>query len=175
MAEYGFGTSGAALARELLIAYLNVGTAAVPVWSPVGRRVTDSAEEFDWDEDSTQDILGNVYTTMKKPVITQSFDPWELTGGDAAQEKIYDLAIVQQDAQALCNQDMLIAHFYAASGSASFAERYSACSVRPSGLGGEGGGNLGMSIEVTYGGTRTVGTVSRDGGTVTFTAAANNG
>lgn len=174
MADYEYGAAGASVARELLIAYLNVGTAAEPSWAPLGRRVTDSSQEFDWDEDSAQDILGNVYTTMKKPVITQSFEPWELTGGDTAQAKIYNLAVVQQDAQALCNLDMLIAHFYTAAGKngGSFAERYSACSVRPSGLGGEGGGNLGMSVEVTYGGTRTVGTVSRSGGAVTFTAAA---
>ena len=175
MAEFGFGTGGAA-ARELLIAYLNVGTAAEPVWAPLGRRVTDSSERFDWEEESGQDILGGVYTSMKKPIISQSFEAWELTGGDAAQEKIYNLAVVEQDAPALSSQDMLIAHFYTGTGgSGGFAERYSACAVRPEGIGGEGGGSLVMDVRVTYGGTRTVGTVSRADGTVCFTPAVSTG
>ena len=80
-------TPGETIARELLIAYLNTGTESAPTWSPIGKRTTDSSEEFDWGEDTSQDILGNTYTKMKKPVITQSFDPWELDGGDAAQDR----------------------------------------------------------------------------------------
>ena len=36
-------------------------------------------------------------------------------------------------------------------------------------LGGEGGGFIGMPIDVTFGGTRTVGTAAISGNTVTFT------
>ena len=44
MAEITFNTTpGETVARELLIAYLNTGTADAPVWSPVGRRVEDSS------------------------------------------------------------------------------------------------------------------------------------
>lgn len=165
--------SGETIARELLIAYLNTGTESSPVWSPLGNRTTDSSEEFDWSRESSKDILGNTRTSMKKPVVTQTFDPWELDGGDAAIKKIHQLAVIEQNAQALCNLDMMIAHFYttAEGGSGgSFAERYSACSVENTGLGGEGGGNIGMPITVTYGGERTVGTVSKGtGGSVTFT------
>lgn len=165
--------AGETIARELLIAYLNTGTTSAPVWSPLGKRTTDSSEEFDWGEESSQDILGNTYTKMKKPTITQTFDPWDLSGGDAAQERIYQLAVVEQNAQALTNQDLLIAHFYATTGGASagsFAERYSSCMVKPSGLGGEGGGNIGMPIDVTYGGDRTIGSVSKDeDGAISFT------
>lgn len=161
------------IARDLLIAYLNTGTEETPVWSPLGTRVTDSSEEFDWGEETSKDILGNTYTKMKKPTITQTFDPWDLSGGDTAAEKIHQLAVVEQNAQALCNMDMLIAHFYTTDSGASagsFAERYSSCMVKPSSLGGEGGGNIGMPVDVTYGGTRTVGTVSKGAGNVvTFT------
>lgn len=171
MADIKFSTTaGETIARELLIAYLNTGTNAAPVWSPLGKRTTESSEEFDWGEETSQDVLGNTYTKMKKPTITQTFDPWDLSGGDAAQERIYQLAVVEQNAQALTNQDMLIGHFYAGNDGANFAERYSACMVKPSGLGGEGGGNIGMPIDVTYGGERTVGTVSKGtDGAVTFT------
>lgn len=175
MPEYKFNsTPGETIARELLIAYLNTGEESAPVWSPLGKRTTDSSEEFDWSEETNQDIIGNTYTTMKKPVITQTFDPWDLDSSDAAQQKIYNLAVVEQNAQALSSQDMMIAHFYTTdSGTVakSFAERYHSCSVKPSGLGGEGGGNIGMPIDVTYGGEREVGSVSKSSdGKVTFTA-----
>ena len=172
MADLTFNTtSGETIKRELLIAYLNTGTTATPVWSAIGKRVEDSSMELDWGEESKQDILGSTYTTMKKPTITQSFDPVELDAGDAATVKLWNAAIKDQDYAALCNMDMLIVHFYAGTQSTPFAERYQACSVRPSSLGGEGGGTIGMPFDVTYGGTRSTGTASVSGGVVTFTAA----
>jgi hypothetical protein len=42
--------------------------------------------------------------------------------------------------------------------------------VEVTGLGGST--HIGMPVNVTYGGTRTVGTATVDGGKVTFTAAA---
>lgn len=171
MADYTFNTtSGQTVARELLIAYLNTGTNSEPKWSPIGKRVEDSSAEYDWSDETKQDILGSTWGTMKKPVITQTFDPCELDAGDEAQKKIWDLAVVKQDAQALANMDMLIVHLYAGTANtAVFAERYESCMVKPSSLGGEGGGNIGMPIDVTYGGKRTVGTAAVSNGTVTFT------
>ena len=108
---------------------------------------------------------------MKKPVITQDFDPYDLDGGDVAAVKIWNLAVKDQNYPALSAQDMLIVHLYAGTAdSAMFAERYEACSIRPSSLGGEGGGNLGMPLSVTYGGKRTTGTAAvSSAGVVTFT------
>lgn len=112
MADMTFNTTaGQTIDRELLIAYLNTGESSTPVWSPFGKRVTDSSMEYDWQEDSSKDILGTTRTTMKKPIITQSFDPCELDAGDAALVKLWNLAIKDQDAAALANQDVLIVHF----------------------------------------------------------------
>lgn len=171
MADLTFNTeAGKTIARELLIAYLNTGTAGTPVWSPVGKRVEDSSTEYDWDSETKRDILGATYGRLKKPTITQTFDPCELDGGDAAQVKLWNLAVKDQDAQALANMDMLVVHFYA--GQTNFAERYESCMVEITGLGGEGGGDIEMPITVTFGGTRTLGTVSKDAstGAITFTA-----
>jgi len=141
------------------------------VWSPVGKRVEDSSTEYDWSEETKNDILGATYTQLKKPVITQTFDPCELDSGDAAQVKLWNQSIKDQDIAAMAANDMLIVHFYAGTANtAVFAERYSACAVKPSSLGGEGGGAIGMPIDVTYGGTRTVGTASISDGVVTFSA-----
>ena len=175
MADYEFNTTeGQTIDRALLIAYLNTGTSSSsPIWSPIGKRVEDSSQEFDWSEETKRDILGSAYTTMKKPVITQTFDPCELDAGDEAQKKIWNLAIVKQDNNALTNMDMLIVHLYAGTANtAVFAERYESCMIKPTGLGGEGGGSIGMPIDVTYGGKRTIGTASVSGGTVTFTPAS---
>ena len=173
MADLTFNTTaGQTIDREQVIAYLNTGTAQSPTWSPLGRRVEDSSASFDWGDESIRDILGNTWGTMRKPIITQTFDPSDLDSEDAALVKIWNLAVKDQDAQALAAQDMLLVHFYAGTASTPFAERYASCMVEVTGLGGEGGSNIGMPITVTFGGTRTTGTASRDAqtGVVTFTA-----
>lgn len=172
MAEVTFNTTdGQTIARELLILYLNVGTYAAPVWAAIGKRVEDSAAEYDWGENTSQDILGVTHSSMKKPVITQSFDGVKLSKGDTAYEKIWAEGIKNQNPQALCNLDLLAVHFYASSASARFAERYPSSMVRPTSIGGEGGDNIVMPIEATYGGEREVGTVAKDEhtGAITFT------
>ena len=46
MADLEFNTTaGQTIDRELLIAYLNTGTAEAPVWSAIGKRVEDTSEE----------------------------------------------------------------------------------------------------------------------------------
>lgn len=174
MADLTFNTTeGQTIDRELLIAYLNTGSVSAPVWSAIGKRVEDSSEEMDWGQESKQDILGNTFTTMKKPTITQTFDPIPLDAGDAAAVKMWNLVVKDHDAQALANQDMMIGHFYATSGEAKFAERYASCAIAVTSIGGDGGGTLNIATEITYGGERTTGTVSKgDGGAITFTAGA---
>ncbi len=174
MADTTFNTnSGETIKRELLVAYLNTGTSSTPVWSPLGKRVTDSEMSYDWGGEASQDILGNNWSKMKKPTITQDFDPYDLDGGDAAALRIWNMAVRDQDYTALANQDMLIVHLYAGTAnSAMFAERYSACSIAPGSLGGPGGESVGMPMSVTYGGQRTKGTAAISSGVVTFTADA---
>lgn len=164
--------NGETVNRHAMIAYLNTGTSSAPQWGPIGTRVTDSDMEYDWSKEDSKDILGNTFSIMKTPVVTQSFDEWPLSGGDEAQELIANLAVVEQDARKLANMDLLIAHYYlTGSGSvaAAFAERYPSSAIEPASYGGEGGGNLNSSINVTYGGTREVGTVTNTDGVVTFT------
>lgn len=173
MANITFNTtSGQTIQRELLIAYLNTGTSNSPTWSPLGSRVSDSSEEIDWNTETSTDILGVVRTEMKKPVITQSFDPFPLDAGDAAGVWIWNLAVKEQDYAALAAQDVLIVHCYAGTAdSAMFAERYPASAIEVTGLGGEGGGTISQPINVSYGGARKTGTAAiSSAGVVTFTA-----
>lgn len=172
MADITFNTdAGKTIARELLLACLNTGTTSSPTWSVIGKRVEDSSIEYDWGEETKQDILGSTYKTLKKPIKTQSFEPVELDAGDTATVKIWNTAIKDEDYVALAAMDMLIVHFYAGSSSAPFAEHYDSCAVLPKSEGGAGGGTVGMPFEVTYGGNRTVGTATKDAttGVITFT------
>ena len=172
MADLTFNTtSGQVIAREMLICYLNTSTTSTPSWSPIGKRVEDSSAEYDWQEESKVDIFGKTYTRYKKPIITQTFDPCELDSSDTAQVKFWNQAIKDQDIGAMTNNDMLIVHCYAGTAdTAMFAERYSSCAVKPSGIGGSD--VVTMPIDVTYGGTRTLGTAAISAGVVTFTAAS---
>ena len=161
------------MARELLILCLNTGTAEAPVWSPVGKRVSDSTMSYDWKKETSTDVLGNTHNSLSKPQITQTFDPWQLDAADVAQKLIWDAGIRNQDPDALANLDALVIHKYAGTANtAMFAERYNSCAITPTSLGGAGGGKLAMPIEVTFGGERTVGTVKAAEGAFTFTPDA---
>lgn len=174
MADLTFNTqAGQTIDRELLVLLLNTGTAQAPTWSPLGSRVPDSSESYEWQRDTSTDILGVVRTTMKKPQITQSFDPMPLSSDDAAAVKLWNLSVKDQDYAALAAQDVLIVHKYAGTAdTAMFAERYAGASIEATGLGGEGGAEVSMPITVTLGGTRTTGTAAQASGTgaITFTA-----
>ncbi len=173
--SYRFNTpAGQTVERKLYLCCGNSGTAEAPKWGKLGKRVEDSSAEMDWSEESKQDILGGTYTTMKTPVISQTFDPCELDPGDEYQQHVWQLAVVEQNASALCSQDLLRIHLYAVDEQGrAFAERFPSSMVKPSGLGGEGGGSLTMPIDVTFGGVREVGTASvAADGTITFTPQA---
>ena len=168
--NYEFNTpAGQKIDRSDLIACLNTGTKEAPVWSIVGIGVTSSSTEMDWKRESSTDITGRVTNKMGKPTTTQSFDPWPLAGGDAAQQFVWENGIVKEDAQALCNADMLIVHMYAGTrGDSVLGIRYESCSIEVNSFGGDGGSNVAMPITVTYGGTRTIGSVSGAEGAFVF-------
>lgn len=171
MVDLTFNTSaGQAVERKLMVLYLNTGTSEAPVWSPIGKRVEDSSMEMDWKDESGKDILGDTHTTMQVPIIKQTFDPCPLDAGDAAQLKIWNLAVREQNAGALCNQDLLLVHTYAGDAeNGVFAERYPASMVKPTGLGGSA--TIGMPIDVTFGGKRAIGTAKVGDAGVEFNAA----
>lgn len=170
MADVTFNTpKGATVARKLLLLFLNTGTNEEPKWNVIGKRVEDSSMEFDWKDESKTDILGNTYTTMSDPVITQTFDPCELDSGDVAQVKLWEQSIRDHDTAAMANNDLLVVHSYTGTATeGAFAERYPASAVKPTGLGGSN--SVGMPIEVTYGGERKTGVAKKEAaGELVFT------
>lgn len=160
---------GVSATREMMITYLNTGTADAPIWSAMGAKVTDSSIEYDWSLENNTDILGNAYTTAKTAQMTQNFNGGEIRAGDKVMNHLADLAVVQKSAVKLVNQDCLIVHTYLKNSEGqSFAERYPASSVVPTTIGGEGGAPLVTDIDVTYGGTRSKGSAVVTDGAVTF-------
>lgn len=165
--------AGQTVDRKLLILYGNTGSYEAPKWNAIGKRVEESAQEYDWGEESKKDILGDTWSTMKAPTVTQSFEPCELDAGDEYQQKLWNLAVKDQDAQALCNQDLLVVHAYAGDAETGvFAERYPASMVKPDSLGGSGGGSLTMPVSCTFGGRREKGTAAMTVSGVVFTKEA---
>ena len=171
MADLTFNTTaGETMARELLLLCLNTGTSSSPTWSPCGKRTTDSSMEIDWNEETNTDVLGVTRTSLKNPQRRQSFDPVPLDASDAAAVKVWNLAFHDQDPHALANLDLLLVHLYAGGSTSPFAERFPSSAVMPTGLGGEGGGDLGMPYTVVFGGERVTGTATKStDGSITFT------
>lgn len=171
MAEFTISSpAGQTVQRKLFLAFGNTGTYEAPEWHVIGKRVENSSTEMDWSEESKKDILGNTWTTMQTPIISQSFDPCEIDSGDEYQAKLVQLTVIDQDAQALTNQDLLLVHLYLKNTSGqAFAERYPSSMVKPTGMGGDGGGSLTMPIDVTFGGEREKGTATVTNGSVSFT------
>lgn len=167
---------GQTVDRKLYLVYGNTGSYEVPEWHVIGKRVEDSSAENDWSEETKTDILGDTYGIMKAPITTQSFEPCEIDAGDKYQAKLVQLAVVDRNAQALANQDLLRVHLYLTDkdGNA-FAERFPSSMVKPTSLGGEGGGSLTMPVEITFGGTREKGSAKVENKVVTFTPEGAEG
>lgn len=166
------GNTGEAASRDLMITYLNTGTSAAPVLSAMGRTVEDSSIEYDYSQETKTDILGETHTTAKKPTLTQTFSGNNLLAGDAVLNHILDMNVVRRNIAEALNQDVIIAHLYLTnSEDKPFAERWKSSSVLLTTNGGAGGDMLASDIEVTYGGERETGTISKGSdGTITFTA-----
>ena len=64
MADLTFNTvPGETVDRAFLVLYLNTGEEGTPAWSPIGKRVEDSSEEYDWGEESKTQPLRLSYIT----------------------------------------------------------------------------------------------------------------
>lgn len=168
-------TSGQIATREMLLLAAKTseaGTPPVPVWALVGTRVESSDMEYDYSAETAQDILGNTYTDIKKPIITQTFDSIPYIGGEEFLQLVYENTR-NQDISAMTQYDLLVIHTHnGVSGTPDTydAERWTGSTVLLTSAGGDGGGYLNGTLEVTLGGTRATGQATISGGTISFTA-----
>ena len=161
--------AGTKAERKLLITCVNVGTTASPEWEILGVGIEDSSIDFNFEEETKTDIRGMTSTTISKPQRKQTFDPYTIMEGSKLQVKLYNI-IRHERWSELSNMDMLLVHTYVGAAGSYEAERFSGSAINPQSLGGSA--TLDMPIEVTFGGTHTLGTAAIAAGVVTFTAAA---
>lgn len=160
--------SGETAVREHLLLFANTGTSDAPEWAIIGRHVESSDMEYDYSKEDKKDIVGNTYSELKKPIVTQTFDSIPVMGGDPVIERIYDNTR-RQDISAMTQNDLLVVHKYAGEAAAYEAERYTASTILCTRQGGDGGGFLTYGLDVTFGGDHELGTATiAAGGSVTF-------
>lgn len=164
--------NGETAVREHLLLYANTGTDSEPVWSIIGRHVESSDMEYDYSKEDKKDIVGNTYSELKKPIVTQTFDSIPVMGGDPVIEKIYTNTR-NQDISAMTQNDLLVIHRFAGADGAYEAERYKASTILCTRQGGDGGGFLTYGLDVTFGGDHVLGTASIADATVTFSEQAS--
>lgn len=143
--------------------------AALPEWEVQGYKVEESSQEFEIDEDTMTDIIGITHNTVNSMTITQDFDPNTLRFGAKLSEKLLDITRRRAVNEFSMFKVMVVYGFMGSPG-AYEADMYSACTIRPTGLGGSS--RVDMPFSITYGGEITAGTASDYKGTnITFTPA----
>lgn len=165
---------GMEMDRDGLILCLNVGTEDAPDWAPLGCGTEESAAEYDWQMETSRDILNHTHVKAKKPIKTQTFDPLPLTKGERATEWLWEKAVVEENVQALINLDLLEVHRYVKwkGTEKMLGIRHKKSSIFNSSFGGAGGASLDMPVEATYGGFRELGQVTIEAGAFTYTGGA---
>lgn len=160
------------VARKELVAYVKVNN----TWVPIGWHCTDSSMNVEIDTDTQKDILGNVFTNVSIPELSQEFDPLPIrqnpqnVGVDALQQLLHDQWMSQNFSG---TYDTLIVYLYAGvldSNPQKYdAHRFPASTIVPGDFGGSADEPLNRPITVNFGGMMEQGTVTINEGVVTYT------
>ena len=176
---FNMTTTGDAAKREAFSLWYNdrasgSGTLSSPVWELVGYKLESSDMGIDYETDETKkDILGNTFVNLSGANRSFDLSTWNIIQGSKLQvDAMNALRYEKEGGMAYLESggDFCLVHHYAGtSGSAMLAERYKACSIKPTRLGGDGGANLTTDITVVLGGTKEIGTAAIAAGVMTFT------
>lgn len=150
------------------------GTLASPSWEIVGYKLDNGDMSIDYETDETKhDILGNTFVTLAGPNRTFDLSDWTIIQGNKLQ--VDCMNALRYDANGGMSflesgGDFCVVHHYAGTASsAMLAERYKGSSIKPTRLGGDGGGNLTTDITIVLGGDKEIGTAAIASGVLTFT------
>lgn len=169
------GTSaGEKQKRELLMTFVNVAAFganyhSTPTWELEGAGVEESTHSYEFEEETTNDILGHTETDVKALNETQEMD-MDIRKGNKLQFKLIDI-LERRNFTEFSGFEILKVRKYLDEGSGFYhAELHKDCTIRPNSEGGSAG-NVTFPIRYAYSGDRTLGTVSFDGsGNPTFVA-----
>ena len=162
--------NGVKAARKLLRTYVNVGTSSEREWFLVGSGVEDSSIELNPNTESITDILGVTTTDVTKWEPAQSFDPFTIKGGSALAFKLHEIWTNKQP-ELLSQFEVMIVYKYIGEESSGYeAELQKNCTINITSIGGSA--YVDMPIEISYSNDSQRGTVTFEGETPTFVAAA---
>ena len=151
------------------------GTLSTPSWELIGYKLESSDMGIDYETDETKkDILGNTFVNLSGAKRSFDLSTWNIVQGSQLQlDMVNALRYENQGGMAYLESggDFCIVHHYVGTaGSAMLAERWKACSMKPTRLGGDGGANLTTDITITLGGDKEIGTAAiSSAGVLTFT------
>lgn len=176
-------TTNSTIARKSLVTYVNVGTPQAPEWYALGYHCDDSSISIEMDSDTSTDILGNTFTDVGSPQLSQDLDPFPITTGtndskNKFMQKIHDLRMVGDYTKFSNAFDCLIVYFYAGKdeggGTIKYdAQRYPESTITLGDFGGSADSPLSQGITINYGGQMEVGYVTKDGeGKITYNKGA---
>ena len=164
------------VARKELVAYIKVDD----TWVPIGWHCTDSSMNVEIDTDTQKDILGNVFTNVSTPELSQEFDPLPIrqnpqnVGVDKLQQLLHDQWMNQNFSG---SYDTLIVYLYAGDANANptkyDAHRFPASQIVPGDFGGSADEPLNRPITVHFGGAMEQGKATIVDGVVAYTKNNN--
>ena len=174
--DFNMANAGDGAKREAFSLWYNTGTASTPAWDIVGYKLESGDMSIEYETDETKkDILGNTFVTLAGAKRSFDLSDWTIIQGNKLQvavtnalryENVGGMAFMESGGD-FC----IVQHYAGTAQSAMLAERYKACSIKPTRLGGDGGANLTTDISVVLGGDKEIGTAAIDASTgdMTFT------
>ena len=136
----------------------------------LGRRVEDSAIEFNSETTASRDILGENYTDVDGTKPQQSFDPFNIIGGSKLAPYLTQAGLSNKFSKYNNVFTIYIIAKFIGSEGAYYAVMHEGCSIIPNSIGGDAW--VKMPIEVYYSNRITEGTVNKLADDFEFTAAA---
>lgn len=161
--------------RKYLAHYVNVATgetaSTTPEWEILGYKVEDASIEFNWEEETTTDILGATYRTITRSQPEISLDGYIVNTQSKFLKQMADMAI-RNAYDEFSNFEILTVYYWLSKGSESsktyLAKKETECTIQPDSMGGEG--YVRISPVISLSNKATFGSVAEALGTApTFT------
>lgn len=157
MAEKAFNLLAGEMAkRNMMIAYVNVGSDTTKEWEILGKGIAESAIEYNPDKETSTDILGNTETKVNKTEPVMSLEPMTVTGGSKLAVKLYELNKKLDYAKMSMFEVLLVFAFVGEAGKLD-AEVHKNCTITVTSIGGSA--YVDMPIEINLSNDKLHGTV----------------
>lgn len=153
--------------RKLLVTAVDVSdTSSTPEYEIQGAGIEESSIKYSVDKETITDILGVTETSVNKVEAAQTFDPNTIRGGKKLIAKLLDI-YKRKAWSELSLFNVLVIRGYLGTDGAWEAELHKNCTISLTSEGGSG--YVGCPFDIDLSGDKTLGTVDKLTGTITFT------